>query len=319
MENPNLTFLTPTAISGDRALVSLIAHELAHSWSGNLATNSTWNDTWLNEGFTTYVEYRIMEQLRGRELADVLWYQGRKDVEEAVGKYGTGPATRLAHRYGSDTSAEEIPAGLAYDKGALFLHTLELAYGRAPFDAWLRAWFDRHAFQAVDSRMFETEIKPLGNKVNIHAWLYDGGLPADAAAAPSAHASAIAQQATSGGDFDASSWSTLDWVVYLDALPDKTPADRLKALDAKYHLTATTNAEIAMHWLPLLVQADVRDAAPAVEAYLMKVGRVRNLRPLYAAMMQGGDSWRALAKSTFEHAKPKYHPITRAAIGDVVK
>jgi len=319
MENPNLTFLTPTAISGDRALVSLIAHELAHSWSGNLVTSSTWNDTWLNEGFTTYVEYRIMEQLRGREFSDVLWFLGRKDVERAVAKYGRGPATHLAHHYGRDTDVDDIPSGLAYDKGALFLHTLEQAYGRDAFDPWVRGWFDRHAFQSADSKMFAAEIKPLGTKVDVATWLDDGGLPADAAPAPSAHAAAIEQLATSGGDVDAARWNTMDWVVYLGALPEAVPAARLLALDARYHLTGTSNAEIAMHWLPLVVRADVRDAAPAVEAFLLKVGRVRMVRPLYAAMVAGTERWRALAKSTFERAKPKYHPITRAAIADLIK
>src|ERR1044071_8305184 len=110
MENPNLTFLTPTVLNGDRALVSLIAHELAHSWSGNLATNSTWNDTWLNEGVTTYVEHRIMEELRGTEFSDVLWYLSRKEVDEAIAQ--EGPAsykTRLSHSFGRGTNPEDIP------------------------------------------------------------------------------------------------------------------------------------------------------------------------------------------------------------------
>jgi leukotriene-A4 hydrolase len=319
MENPNLSFLTPTVISGDRALVSLIAHELAHSWSGNLVTNATWNDTWLNEGFTTYVEARIMEQLRGRDAAEVIWYLGRKGVEEAIAKYAKGPETRLAHNYGSDTDAEDIPTGLSYEKGALFLRTLELAYGRDTFDAWLRGWFDRHAFQSATSKMFEAEIKTLGSKVDIAEWVYGGGLPADAAPAPSAHAESIAKLATSGGEVDATSWGTIDWVTYLSALPDVNPAPRLKALDDRYHLTQTRNAEIAMHWLPLVVRADMRDAAPAVEAYLMTVGRVRMVRPLYKAMMASTEFWRSLASSTFARAKPKYHPITRGAVGDIAK
>src|SRR6185436_14049891 len=66
MENPRLTFATPTILSGDRSLVNLVAHELAHSWSGNLVTNATWNDFWLNEGFTVYFERRIMEEVSGR-------------------------------------------------------------------------------------------------------------------------------------------------------------------------------------------------------------------------------------------------------------
>ncbi len=319
MENPNLTFLTPTVLNGDRALVSLIAHELAHSWSGNLVTNSTWNDTWLNEGVTTYVEHRIMEQLRGREDSDVLWYIAREDVDDAVRKYGTGPATRIAHHYGRETNAEDIPTGLAYDKGALFLRTLEETYGRAAFDAWLRGWFERHAFHSVDSKMFQAEIASLGSKVPIATWLYQGGLPADAAATPSAHASAIEKLASSGAEIDATTWTTLDWVVYLRSLPENTPAARLQALDDRFHLTTTGNSEIAMNWLPLVVRADVRTAAPAVEAYLMKVGRVRNLRPVYAAMMHGAGFWQSLARETFAHAKPRYHPITRGALTDLVQ
>lgn len=319
MENPNLTFLTPTVLSGDRALVSLIAHELAHSWSGNLATNSTWNDTWLNEGFTTYVEQRIMEELRGREVSDVLWYLGRKDVEAAVVKFGKGPATRLAHRYGRGTDADEIPTGLAYDKGALFLRTLEHAYGRAAFDRWLFGWFDRHAFGAVDSKMFAAEIESLGTKVDVAQWLYEGGLPADAAPARSTRAEKLEQLAATQAELDATTWTTLDWTVYLRALPEQISARELEALDARYHLTTTSNAEIAMHWLPLVVRADLRSAAPAVEAYLSKVGRVRMVRPVYAAMMAGNAFWRERARAVFAQTRAKYHPITRAALADLVK
>ena len=167
--------------------------------------------------------------------------------------------------------------------------------------------------------MFEAEVKALGNKVDIATWVYAGGMPADAAPAPSAKAAAIEQLATGSGDVDATAWTTTEWVIYLSALPDATPASRLQALDDRYHLTATTNFEIAMHWLPLLVHADVRAAAPAVEAYLAKVGRVRMVRPLYVAMMAGSAYWRELARATFARAKPKYHPITRDAIDDLVK
>lgn len=318
MENPNLTFLTPTVISGDRALVSVVAHELAHSWSGNLVTNSTWNDAWLNEGFTTYVEHRIMEQLRGREASDLLWHLTRKTIDEVIAKYGNLPPTRLSHDYRRGSSDTDIPTDLIYEKGALFLRTLEETYGRERFDAWLRGWFERHAFRSVDSKTFEAEAKQLGTKIDLRAWLYEGGLPASAVATPSTRAAEIEQLAKSGADPDTSSWTTIDWVVFLRALPETIAAERLTALDERYQLTNTTNAEIAMHWLPLLVRADVRDAAPAVEAYLLKVGRVRMIGPLYEAMMKGSEPWRALARSTFERAKPKYHPIAQRAIESVV-
>src|SRR5690606_14291961 len=152
-------------------------------------------------------------------------------------------------------------------------------------------------FRSVDSRMFEADAKQLGTQVDLRAWLYQGGLPANAAATPSTRATEIEQRAKSGADPDASGGTTRAGDVFLRTLPETITAERLQALDARYQLTNTTNAEIAMHWLPLLVRADVRDAAPAVEAFLLKVGRVRMVRPLYAAMMAGSDPWRALAKA----------------------
>jgi hypothetical protein len=167
--------------------------------------------------------------------------------------------------------------------------------------------------------MFESEIKTLGDKVDIKTWLYEGGLPADAAPATSTRAAAIEKLATTGGEVDATTWVTLDWVVYLRALPEQVPAARLKALDERYQLTQTRNAEIAMHWLPLVVRADLRDAAPAVEAFLLRVGRIRMVRPLYTAMMGGSEFWRSLAKTTYARAKPKYHPLTRSSVDSIVK
>jgi aminopeptidase N len=323
MENPNLTFLTPTVISGDRALVSLIAHELAHSWSGNLATNKTWNDTWLNEGVTTYVEHRIMEQLRGAEVASVDWFIGRKDIDEAIAKRGKTQATALAHNYDRSLPPDDFPADLAYDKGALFLRTLEVAYGRDKFDNFLRAWFDRYAFRSVDTKTFAARVKEqLGTKVNLDPWLYEGGVPADAAPCPSATASRIEGEAAdfvkTGAMPDAGGWTTMEWVVFLRALPDGIAAERVSALDAAFNLTHTANAEIAMHWLPVVVDADIQSSAPAVAAFLSTVGRLRMVMPLYRTMMAKNDFWRSLAKSTYEKAKPVYHPITRDAVGSVL-
>lgn len=323
MENPNLTFLTPTVLSGDRALVSLIAHELAHSWSGNLATNKTWNDAWLNEGVTTYVERRIMEQLRGAEAASVDWYLGRKDIDAAIAKRGKTQASALAHNYDRSLAPDDFPPDLAYDKGALFLRTLEVAYGRDKFDNFLRAWFDRYAFRSVDTKTFAARVhEQLGTKVNLEPWLREGGVPTDAAPCPSATASRIEAEAASfvktGTLPDAGAWTTTAWVVFLRALPDDIARDRVMALDVMFNLTKTANAEIAMHWLPIVVAADIQDDAPAVTAFLSTVGRLRMVMPLYRAMMAKNDFWRDLAKSTYERAKPVYHPITREAVGSVL-
>jgi leukotriene-A4 hydrolase len=324
MENPRLTFLTPTVITGDRALVALIAHELAHSWSGNLVTNSTWNDVWLNEGFTTYVERRIMEELRGKDAADVLWYLGRKDLEETLDRAGRdNPATRLALDHGRDDDPEDAPFDLPYEKGSLFLRALEQAHGRDRFDRFLRERFDRRAFQSTDSRAFEAEARAeLGTAVDLASWIHEPGLPANAPPSTAARATALEQlaaaYAASGKKVEAANWSTLDWVVFLRALPDDVSPTRLAALDRAHRLTVTRNAEIAMHWLPLVIRADVRETAPAVEAFLVEVGRRRMVMPVYAALAAGRDHWRALARRAFERASPRYHAVTRDSVARVL-
>lgn len=330
MENPNLTFVTPTVINGDRALVSMIAHELSHSWSGNLVTNKTWNDLWLNEGFTTYIERRLMESLRGREVADVDWYIGTKDIEEYFAKHGrTGHASRLSTAYGRGSDPDDLSSDLAYDKGALFLRTLEQSYGREKFDAFLRGWFERHAFSSADSSMFEADVaaelaapkgsaSATGATVDLKSWLYQPGIPAQTATTTSLRATMLEAAADAfakdGTAIDASGWGTIDWVVFLRELPETVAPERITALDKAHHLTATTNAEIAMHWLPRLVAADARDAVPAVEAFLMKVGRRRMVMPLYTAMHAKNEFWQAQAKAIFQRAKPNYHAITASGV-----
>ena len=137
MENPRLTFLTPTVLAGDRALVSLVAHELAHSWSGNLVTNATWNDFWLNEGFTVYVEHRIMEELRGREYADMLWScsAARTSTRRSPRPAPQARARALAHRLGRDTRPRRDPERHRLREGrAVPAHAREARRPRA-FDA----------------------------------------------------------------------------------------------------------------------------------------------------------------------------------------
>src|SRR5688572_558356 len=154
MENPRLTFATPTVLAGDRSLVSLIAHELAHSWSGNLVTNATWDDFWLNEGFTTYIESRLMEELRGKPYADMLRQLGRQSLETTVADLGpTSPDTRLH----LDLTGRDPDAGMtdiAYEKGAAFLQTLESVVGREKLDTFLKGYFDNHAFKPMTSEQF---------------------------------------------------------------------------------------------------------------------------------------------------------------------
>jgi leukotriene-A4 hydrolase len=328
MENPRLTFLTPTVITGDRALVSLIAHELAHSWSGNLVTNATWSDFWLNEGFTTYVERRIMEALRGKDAAEVSWYLGRKDLDEAFAKLPPAD-TRLAMTITRERGPDDVPSDAAYEKGALFLRALEQAFGRDVFDAFLRRWFDDRAFQPSTTATFEAALARLRaehpdkiSQAEVRAWIHEPLLPASAPVASStrvAELTELAEQfATTGEAITADGWTTIDWVVFVRALPASTSLERLAALDAQHGLTASPNAQIKMYWLPRLVQVDAKDAIPAIEQFLVTVGRRWMVTQVYQALVDKGGTWHELGRDIFERASPLYHPITRSTIAKLL-
>ncbi|HKE97262.1 MAG TPA: M1 family aminopeptidase/hydrolase, partial [Povalibacter sp.] len=190
MENPRLTFLTPTAIAGDRSLVSLIAHELAHSWSGNLVTNANWNSVWLNEGFTVYLERRIIEALYGREryaMEDTLGLQSLQRDVASLTEAGDAPLTQLSmdlRNRDPDDAFSDVP----YEKGRLFLGFLESRLGRQQLDAFLREYFQHFAFQSVSTPMFVDYLsahvlnRPGVNLTlaEVQAWLDQPGIPANA-------------------------------------------------------------------------------------------------------------------------------------------
>ena len=192
MENPMLTFATPTILAGDRSLVALVAHEMAHSWSGNLVTNATWSDFWLNEGFTTYIEKRIMEAVYGQERAEMEWVLGRQDLDNEIDDLAETPADQILHIDLSGRDPDDGMTQIAYEKGALFLRLLEETYGRDVFDRFIKKWFDGHAFTSVTTATFRDDLQThlldtaapvAGAKApDLDLWLTGPGLPTDAPA-----------------------------------------------------------------------------------------------------------------------------------------
>ncbi|HEY1585497.1 MAG TPA: M1 family aminopeptidase/hydrolase, partial [Polyangia bacterium] len=184
MENPRLTFLTPTLLAGDRSLVSVVAHELAHSWTGNLVSNASAEHFWLNEGFTVFAERRIVEALYGAETCALQAALGRRSLDEAIERFSAQPElTRLRTKL-DGVDPDEVFSEVPYEKGYLFLRAIEEAVGRVAFDRFLRAYVSEFRFGAIDSddfaRLCERELPGALAKVDGRAWLDGAGLPASA-------------------------------------------------------------------------------------------------------------------------------------------
>ncbi|GAA3900923.1 M1 family metallopeptidase [Sphingomonas limnosediminicola] len=323
MENPNMTFLTPTFIAGDKSLVSLVAHELAHSWSGNLATNATWNDFWLNEGMTTYAERRIVEELYGKKVADEQVALGVDALDKAVASNG-GPGggdTRL-HLDLKGRSADDGTSDIAYEKGAAFLRTIEANVGRERFDAWLKGWFDRHAFQPVTSAIFLADLrqnlikgdKALEQKLMLDDWVYKPGVPSNLvrpAAAVFAEQDKASTALAGGGTAPQAwaNWTTDERLRFLNRLPRKLPKPRLDALQAAYDLNGTQNLEVRFAWLDLAVGSRYDPAVPSLEQFLTSQGRGKFVRPLFKALAKDVQWGRPIAARIYPKARPLYHPL----------
>ncbi len=326
MENPRLTFATPTILAGDRSLVSLVAHELAHSWSGNLVTNATWADFWLNEGFTVYLESRIMEELRGKPYADMLRVLGRQDMQAAIEAAGgpQTPATRL-HLDLSGKNPDEGMTDIAYEKGAAFLQTTESVVGRQRLDAFLRNYFDHFAFQPMSAErmlayMKEKLLTPAeADRINVQAWVYEPGVPSNIPAVSSDALAAVDGQIASWKSGAAASpqtttkWTTPEWLHFLRALPDTIPANRLADLDNTFRLSSSGNSEILFEWLVIAIRNRYQPAFAALERFLTSQGRRKFVRPLYAELAKS-DWGRAMAMNIYRRARPTYHSVTTTSV-----
>ncbi|WP_310395735.1 M1 family metallopeptidase [Hymenobacter sp.] len=329
MENPMLTFVTPTILAGDRSLTSLVAHELAHSWSGNLVTNGTWNDFWLNEGFTVYFERRIMEHLYGQDYADMLQVLGREALCHTIEEIGaTSSDTHLRlHLAGRDP--DEGLTEIAYEKGCALLLTLEGLIGRPRLDAFIKAYFARFSFEAMDTATFLAYLRAtlldrepgLESQLRLADWVDGPGLPTNAPVVSSRRFAAVDHALAgleSGTAADvlvpgATDWSSHEWVHFLHGLPPTLTAGQLADLDAAFGFTASGNAEILTAWFSHTVRAGYAAATPALENFLRHVGRRKFLVPLYRALLAtpGGTS---RARRIYAGARANYHSVATGTL-----
>jgi leukotriene-A4 hydrolase len=324
MENPVMTFLTPTFIAGDKSLVSLVAHELAHSWSGNLATNATWNDFWLNEGITTYAERRIVERLYGKQAADRQIVNGLDvDLADAIAEAGgpDSPDTRLRLDL-KGRHPDDGTSNVAYEKGAALLRTIEAAVGRERFDPWLRGWIGRHAFQPVTTNLFLADLRQhlikgdtgLEARLMLDRWIDQPGIPpnivrppATVFAAPDAGAAAFARGEPPSAAWHR--WTTDERLRFLNRLPRALAPERLAALERAYGLNRIANMEVRFAWLDLAVANRFDPAVPSLEQFLAAQGRGKFVRPLIQALARDSGWGRPIAARVYARTRPLYHPL----------
>jgi len=316
MENPRLTFATPTILAGDRSLTSLIAHELAHSWSGNLVTNKTWNDFWLNEGFTVFFERKIMEAIRGESYAEMLAKLGQQDLQGTVKSLDEKDThLKLALK---DRNPDDGMNDVAYEKGYFFLRLIAETVGKEKFDNFLKNYFAKYKFQSMDTEGFLAHLKkelPEAAKLNLDEWVYKPGLPANMPKVAATRFENVDKVYTEweGGkkasELNTKDWSTHEWLHFLRKLPAKVDKAKMEDLDVAFKLTDSGNSEIAAEWLSRAVPSEYEKAYPALEKFLINVGRRKFLVPLYKSMITT-DAGKKMAKEVYQKARPNYHSVS---------
>ncbi len=338
MENPRLTFATPTVVAGDKSLVSLVAHELAHSWSGNLVTNATWADFWLNEGTTTYFENRIMEAVYGKDRAAMLQVLGWNDLQASLASMP--PADTALHLNLEGRDPDDGMNDIAYEKGAAFLRTIEQAVGRERFDAWLKGYFERNAFRPMTATGFLADIRAnlikgdaaLEQSLQLDNWIYQPGLPSNAQAPTSTALAAVDTAANAffvaKGPASAipwSGWSTQERQHFLAWRPTGAAASRpwltpaqLADIETTLKLRDEGNAEVLFQWLQVAVAHRYQPAVPTLERFLTSQGRRKFVLPLFTSLWAQGDWGRPIATRLYAQARPGYHPVTAGSVDDVV-
>jgi leukotriene-A4 hydrolase len=332
MENPRLTFATPTILAGDRSLTSLVAHELAHSWSGNLVTNATWNDFWLNEGFTVYFENRIMEKLYGKDYADMLMVLGYEDLLETIADLGAESGDTKLKLELDGRDPDDGMTDIAYEKGFALLRTIEMAVGRTSWDAFLKEYFNSNAFGTMTTEGFITKVNAdliqgdatKASAIQLDKWIYEPGIPEGYPAPTSERFKAVDAELGKFKDDAAAAnlvtlgWTTHEWLRFIRGLPKDLSLAKMAELDKAFGFTKSGNAEILGAWFEPVIRQKYTTGYEALEKFMTHVGRRKFVKPLFKLMAETPDG-KEMAKKIYAKARPNYHSVTQGTVDEILK
>ncbi|MEO6348595.1 MAG: leukotriene A4 hydrolase C-terminal domain-containing protein [Aquaticitalea sp.] len=329
MENPNLVFLNTGLLTGDHSLVWIVTHELAHNWSGNLVTNATWNDFWLNEGVTSYVTNRIEEILYGKEEANMEAINSRTKLKNEITAMGAdNPDTHLYLDLKGRNPDDALTA-IPYEKGFAFLQMIEKTVGRQKFDAFLKNYFNDHKFQSHTTEQFLSALQSelikndsiLDKSLQIDNWVYGGGIPNNAIIETSSSfgsIDALLVDIKSTGDYTGMAQkitSSIEQTYLLNHLPSNLLPEEMLKIDTEFHFTDSKNYILARAWFLLSIKYHYNEKSPQLENFMLKYGSVSQTLYQELSKTPEGKNW---AKQIFEKAKSGYHPLTTARIEDIL-
>lgn len=330
MENPRLTFATPTIIAGDRSLTALVAHELAHSWSGNLVTNATWNDFWLNEGFTVYFERRIMESLYGADYAEMLAQLGYQDLEHTVAGYLNDHQAKDTHLKLDlvNRDPDDGMSDIAYEKGYFLLRLLEKQIGREKWDRFLKNYFTTNAFKVMTTEAFLEHLRTnlvdsnQYKTLKIDEWVYGPGIP-DNCPTPNSNKFALVDEQINNWSngkpakqLMTKDWSSHEWLHFVRSLPESLTFSQLSDLDKAFGFTKSGNSEILAAWFQHTIKNNYAPAQNVMKEFLVSVGRRKFLTPTYEAMINAGQT--RMAKEIYKEARPNYHSVSQITLDELL-
>jgi aminopeptidase N len=320
MENPRLTFVTPTLIAGDRSLANVVAHELAHSWTGNLITNANAEHFWLNEGWTVFAERRILEALDppngGPRACALDAALGRRALERACsGQFKDHPELTKLRCHLDGVDPDEAFSEVPYEKGYLFLRAIEEAVGRARMDAFVHRYVQTFRFRSITSEEFaafvEKELPGALEAAHASEFLDQPGIPTSAPRADSEEIRAVERAQGALPPAEARAWRPAVWQLYLERSTEKPSLELCAALDRTYHLNHSTNYEILVAWLELGLASGYEPAVLRAEQVLSEVGRMKYLKPLYNALLARAPE---RARALFGRVEKRYHPIAQQVL-----